>query len=120
MTTSAKHPLPSADSPPQIIVNGPHPGFCGTALFRGVPSIGRLFVAFALFLFGRTSEQGARTVVTAAIAGPETHGRYMCDSKIGNEAPYVLSDEAEVVGRKAWEELKVILEGIEPGVTANI
>lgn len=110
----------SSSSPPPVIVNGPHPGFCRTELFRTIPVLGQVVLGFFLRLLGRSSEEGARTLVAAALAGPESHGRYMCDAKVGNEAPWVRSEEAEQVGRKAWAELLVILEGILPGVTANL
>lgn len=71
-------------------------------------------------LIARTTEVGSRTLVHAAGAGDETHGKYLSDSTIGDPSPLVKSDEGRRVGAKLWVELAEKLEKIQPGVTKNL
>ena len=42
----------------------------------------------AKFLLARTTEAGSRTLVAAAAAGPETHGKYMADCHVSRFVMY--------------------------------
>jgi retinol dehydrogenase-12 len=77
--------------------------------------IGAIFTA----LFARTSEEGARTLVVAASAGKETHGKYMRVGIFMLFAPMILSQDGAKKEEYAWEQLKGKLEGIAPGVVGN-
>jgi NAD(P)-dependent dehydrogenase (short-subunit alcohol dehydrogenase family) len=72
-------------------------------------------------LLGRKVEVGSRTYICAAVAGPESHGSYMTDGVVDNEAlsTFVRSEEGEQVGKRVWKELKGILEEVKPGVTGD-
>lgn len=63
---------------------------------------------------------GSRTLVEAARAGEETHGVYMVDCEVAEVSRWVRSEEGVEAQGRLYEELKGILEGIEPGVTLNI
>lgn len=71
-------------------------------------------------LIGRTTEMGSRTLVAAASAGEESHGKYMTDCLVREPSKWVRSDEGKKSQERVYKELLEILEGIEPGVTKNI
>ncbi len=69
-------------------------------------------------ILGRTTEVGSRTLVAGAIAGPESHGQYMTDSKVAASKGLAKEgDKAADLQHRFWLELKEKLEGIIPGVT---
>ena len=65
-----------------------------------------------LRLIGRTGEVGARTLVSAISAGPETHGQYLSESQVKNASVWVRSDEGKRVQKVIWSELEGILSKI--------
>ena len=67
-------------------------------------------------------QQGSRTLVAAAEAGPESHGKYMHDGKVDDGAlsAFVKSDDGKKAAVKVWDELSEILERIQPGVTKDL
>ncbi|RYP12644.1 hypothetical protein DL767_011179 [Monosporascus sp. MG133] len=69
---------------PKVVLNTACPGFCRTSLYRDVPFPLWLAVPIALLLLGRTSEMGSRTLVKAAVADEETHGKHIVDCSVGN------------------------------------
>ena len=71
-------PLPSrsALSQPEIIVNVACPGLCKTDLGRTFPWFVRYPVLAFQSIFARTSEQGSRTLVSAAGLGHDAHGKF--------------------------------------------
>ena len=72
-----------------------------------------------LRLIGRTAEEGSRTLVHAAAAGEESHGKYLSECRVKPESSFVRSEEGKVVEEWVWKELVWILEGIRPGVTRS-
>ncbi|UPK94516.1 hypothetical protein LCI18_005451 [Fusarium solani-melongenae] len=103
-----------------IIVNCLHPGFCVTQLFRRFPFPFNLIFNLFIALFARTAEMGSRTLLVAAFAGDDTHGRFMFDAKLHEPLRIMQGDEGEKLTQLVWDELVEILEGIVPGVTNNI
>lgn len=93
---------------PSVIVNCPSPGWCKTPLFRQDDggAIGRNM----LRLIGRTAEVGARTLVSAISAGPETHGQYLSESRVKNASLWTRSKEGEKTQKKVWNEVEGILD----------
>ncbi|KAK0250183.1 hypothetical protein LTS09_014609 [Friedmanniomyces endolithicus] len=91
------------------------PGLCHSELQRDVPSSFRPLVNIFMLL-ARTTEVGARTLVHAALAGPETHGKYLSDNRVRACANLVEGAEGPEVQRRVWGELGGILEGIRPGI----
>ncbi|KAK5635378.1 hypothetical protein RRF57_011090 [Xylaria bambusicola] len=65
-----------------------------------------------------TTEQGRRTLVSAGLAGPGSHGQYLEDCKVGESSEMVTQNPD--VGKRLWAELKAKLEEIQPGVTDNL
>jgi retinol dehydrogenase-12 len=103
----------------QVVINALNPGFCRSDLFRHAPFPLNILIWLGLWILGRSAEMGSRTLVHAASAGPEMHGKYLDSCKPWDPSPYVLSEEGKQMRKKLYAELKEILEGIEPGVTAQ-
>lgn len=101
-----------------VILNMLTPGLCHSELARD----GGAFLAVMKFLLARSTEVGSRTLVAAAVAGEESHGRYMVDAEVkdGDLSDFVKSGEGEVAAEKVWGELSEILKAIQPGVTGNL
>lgn len=101
-----------------VIINMLNPGLCHSELARD----GGLFLTFMKFLLARTTEVGSRTLVAAAVAGPESHGKYMTDAQINDDAlsDFVKSADGKEASKKVWKELSEILESIQPGVTSSL
>lgn len=101
----------------RAVINNVNPGWCKTELFRD-NDVGA-GVRLALRLIGRTGEQGARTLVNAAAAGKETHGRYLSECRVKNESRFVRSEEGRRVQERLGRELVDRLEKIQAGVTVH-
>lgn len=101
-----------------VIFNILNPGMCHSELSRDQGS----FASVVKFLVARTTEVGSRTLVAAAAAGPESHGKYMTDGKVNDSAlsSFVRGREGVEVQRRVWNELRDILEKISPGITDNL
>ncbi|KAK0344211.1 hypothetical protein LTR33_018931, partial [Friedmanniomyces endolithicus] len=99
----------------RVTLNFLNPGLCHSELQRDVPSFLRPLVNIFMLL-ARTTEVGARTLVHAALAGPETHGKYLSDNRVRACANLVEGPEGGEVQRRVWGELGGVLEGIRPGI----
>lgn len=100
-----------------VVVNHVNPGLCHSELARDA---GWGLWALKLVL-ARSTEVGSRTLVAGAAAGEESHGKYMTDGCIADEAvsAFVKSEEGRMTQEKVWVQLKAILEKAAPGVTAG-
>jgi len=103
-----------------VTVNTINPGFCHSNLTREVEGAAAYFFTFFKFLFARSSEVGSKTLVHATVAGEETHGKYLSECKVIETAPITQGEKGMLLGKRVWDELREILEEIEPGVTKNI
>lgn len=104
----------------RVIMNSLNPGFAKTDLFRNLPwPFGHVF-NFLTSWAARTPEMASRTLVHAATAGDETHGRYLSSGDIRIEPGFILGEEGKKLSDKIYDELMEVFEGIEPGVMQNI
>ena len=100
-----------------VVLNMVNPGLCHSGLARDS--------GWSLWLlkliFARSTEVGSRTLVAAASAGVESHGAYMTDETVANEAlsPFVSSEAGLKTQGKMWAELGGILETIRPGIMSS-
>lgn len=101
-----------------VIFNMVNPGMCKSELGREAG----IFNSALAFFFARNAEIGAMTLVGAALAGPESIGRYFSDGRMNDGAlsKFVRSPAGEAVGVRVWDELRVILEIVQRGVTGNL
>lgn len=72
-----------AEEKSKVVLNIISPGLTKTALSRDATGMTRFAMFVMKSLMGRTSEEGSRSLVHAATAGPESHGLYFtnCDFK---------------------------------------
>jgi retinol dehydrogenase 12 len=110
----------SVPNKPRVVINSVNPGFCNTDIWRNAPWPIKLVLSFFGWLFGRSPEVGARTLMFAMLAGEESQGKYTGDCMIRDPSPLVCSKEGWVMGRKAYAELLGILESIVPGIRENV
>jgi len=103
-----------------VIVNCLTPGLCKSNFGRDAPLLQKFTMGILISLFGRSTEAGSRTLVSAISAGQESNGCYMEDCLVGSASPYVLSDEGQKMQKKIWRELSESLEKIEPEIMKNV
>jgi NAD(P)-dependent dehydrogenase (short-subunit alcohol dehydrogenase family) len=66
-----------------VVVNLVCPGFCKTELSRNAPPAFRETIAVQHAQYGRTAEDGSRTLLHGAVAGKESHGCLLDTCEIG-------------------------------------
>ncbi len=66
----------------RVIVNLVNPGLCYSALDRNGTPAARFAMAVFRRLLARTTEQGSRTLLHAALAGPESHGKFCSQCQV--------------------------------------
>ncbi|KAF4977807.1 hypothetical protein FZEAL_5714 [Fusarium zealandicum] len=104
----------------RIVVTGLHPGFCGTELFRQLPfPLSLIYKVFSMAI-SRTAEMGSRTLLAAAFAKEDLHGKFMADAELHDFPKIMQGEEGAKLVRRVWDELMGMLEGIESGSTSNI
>ncbi|KAL9636485.1 MAG: hypothetical protein Q9204_002248 [Flavoplaca sp. TL-2023a] len=67
---------------PRVVINCLTPGACHSDFDRELTGMDLFIFRAIKFLLARTTEVGSRTLVAAAAAGEESHGKYMADSKV--------------------------------------
>ena len=100
-----------------ITINLVDPGLCQSELGRHYPSWGFFFIKLVL---ARSTEVGSRTLMHAGSAGKASHGQYLEDCEISEPTAWVSAAEGKEVQERIWDELKVKMERICPGVTTNV
>lgn len=103
-----------------VIVNCLNPGFCRTEFFRHAPFPLSYLLHIGVTLVGRSAEMGSRTLVAAAAAGRESHGRYMDSCVLRDPSALVMSDEGAMLQKRVYDELMEELERIKPGISALV
>jgi retinol dehydrogenase-12 len=93
-----------ANSP--VIVTAVNPGFCKSQLGRNLPLVIRMLSKIMVALFARTTEEGSRQLVWAAVGGAgrefELRGGYVNMANLEEVSDYALSDEGTVVQTRLW------------------
>lgn len=111
----------STSSQPKVILNTLTPGLCRSDFFRDETNpFKRFAIGLAQRIVGRTAKVGSRTLVAGAVAGEESHGKYMADGVVSHESLFVQSGEGKAVGEKVWGELMGKLERVSPGIGTNV
>lgn len=104
----------------KVILNTINPGLCQSSLTRNASWTMWLYMALLKFVLARTTEAGSRTLVAGALAGEESHGKYMSNCMIAEPSDFVRSEDGRETGQRVYRELLDILEGIQPGISKNI
>lgn len=92
-----------------VIVNATCPGLTKTNMTRDFPLIYRIMIAANYFFFGRSAEQGARTLVSATGLGPESHGKFWNNDKYHKMTPFLESERSNKLYQETWDEIRAIL-----------
>ena len=101
---------------PKVVINTLSPGLCHSGLYRHAEWPHTWILPISLLILARTAEMGSRSLVDAASAGEETHGKYLVDCRIHPESNFARSTEGQGVKERAWVECLDILESIHPGI----
>lgn len=72
--------LPVSDS--GVVVNMVNPGLCYSDLGRNVGLLYRMQIGLLRLLMARSTEVGSRTLIHAAVAGVDSHGKYCSECEI--------------------------------------
>lgn len=95
----------------EIVVNAPNPGFCKTGLMKESSGIMKLMVGAFSAGVGRSPQDGAKCIVDAAIVkGSESHGRYLSEAQIKDEAPMARGQEGTQLQGKMWDAITAELK----------
>ncbi|KAJ4393479.1 hypothetical protein N0V93_002691 [Gnomoniopsis smithogilvyi] len=109
--------MPTNDA---VIVNCVNPGFCRTNLFRHAAFPLSYIVKFTLGCLGRDAEMGSRTLMAAAAADRQSHGKYMDSCIVRDPSNLVLSQEGTQLQKRIYQELVGVLEDIRQGISQNV
>lgn len=105
-----------------VVLNLICPGLCKTDLGRHGPQEFKDNLKKMHEDWGRTAEQGSRTLLFGADAGPESHGKLTADGEIRDESftPAWIGGEEGADGRKkVWDDVAAQLEIAQPGCLAK-
>ena len=93
-----------ANSP--VIVTAANPGYCKSELSRNFPFVLRTIDAISKTILARTTEEGSRQLVWAAVGGAgrefELRGGFVSMANLQEVSDYALSDEGSVVQTRVW------------------
>jgi retinol dehydrogenase-12 len=103
-----------------IVINSLDPCFCKTGLAGELTGGFKALFKFFEFIFARPAEEGSRLVVTAAVAGRQTHGGYVRTGALQAYAPFITNEDGVDKSNHVWEQLGRKLEQLQPGIMANV
>ena len=94
-----------ANSP--VIVTAVNPGYCKSQLRRGLSPVYRVLDKIMEALLARTTEEGSRQLVWAAVGGAagrefELRGGYVNMANLQEVSDYALSDEGATMQTRLW------------------
>ncbi|VDC02779.1 unnamed protein product [Peniophora sp. CBMAI 1063] len=112
-----------ADSP--IIVNSANPGFCYSELRRTAPAMLGAFLHLMEYMMARTTEEGSRQYIWAALAGEagdatpvdKLRGAFVSECRVTEPSSYIFTKEGEDCQRRIWDETIEILRSADPKVS---
>ncbi|KAF2810965.1 short-chain dehydrogenase/reductase family protein-like protein [Mytilinidion resinicola] len=97
----------------EVLVTSVCPGAAKSDLSRGYDGLGmRMMKSIINAVLLRTTEQGARSLVSGVTLGKKAHGRFWQHDEIRPPAPLVSGTEGEGLRRKVWAEVIEALANI--------
>ncbi|KAL8639401.1 MAG: hypothetical protein Q9228_003558 [Teloschistes exilis] len=110
-----------AERSSSVIINDTCPGGCSTEALRDFETFPlNLLAGILKFLFCRTAEQGARTIVGATALGVESHGRFWTHDEYKTQSPKLTSNEGKQMQRAMWDETIEVLAAHVPKVRSAV
>ncbi|KAL3450553.1 hypothetical protein BJX65DRAFT_305388 [Aspergillus insuetus] len=105
-----------------VIINSFTPGYCESGLIDDIKGPTRVALNLLKKATARTAEVGGRTLVAAIVPWPESHGKYLNDSRIDDSAlsSFVRSKEGAQAQKKLWKDLMKILRKREDSIDSFI
>ncbi|RAL12595.1 NAD(P)-binding protein [Aspergillus homomorphus CBS 101889] len=105
-----------------VVFNLVCPGLCKTELIRNAPADYKAELTDLHTLYGRTAEDGSRTLLHGAVAGDETHGCLLHSCEMGEiDVPSWVTDEkGKAMQERLWNALAKKVESIQPGCIADL
>ncbi|KAJ5418894.1 uncharacterized protein N7487_002444 [Penicillium crustosum] len=91
--------------PSEVIINDPCPGLVATGFDRGLPFWLKPLMYVLRKLMARTVDEGARTLIYAAVvAGEETHGKFLQSNKVDPGAPILQEKAGQTFIERLWKD----------------
>ncbi|KAL2849408.1 hypothetical protein BJX68DRAFT_267259 [Aspergillus pseudodeflectus] len=105
-----------------VIINSFTPGYCESGLIDDIKGPTRVALNLLKKATARTAEVGGRTLAAAIVPWPESHGRYLNDSRIDDSAlsSFVRSEEGARAQKKLWKDLMEILRKREGSIESLV
>jgi len=107
-----------------VIVTAVNPGYCKSELRRHLPFVIHTLDRIMEALLARTSEEGSRQLLWAAIGGVgcefELRGGYVNNADLQEVSDYALSDEGAMVQTRLWDESVEILSRVAPKFESKV
>ncbi|MCJ1227202.1 hypothetical protein MMC12_003857 [Toensbergia leucococca] len=112
----------SPDGQVQVLVTSCCPGSCKSDLGRQYATswFSKMAIAVLLRLLSRTTEEGSRTLVSAAGLGEEAQGGYWQHDKLQRFGDLVTSSEGKELQQQLWREIVDVLKAKAPGVESLV
>ncbi|KAK3304697.1 uncharacterized protein B0T15DRAFT_398934 [Chaetomium strumarium] len=103
-----------------VIINLVCPGLCVTQLGRNLSEERMAHLREVQAKFGRTAEDGSRTLLHGAVAGVESHGKFLRSCEDGESAVPEWVKEDLALQKNTWDVIAKELEAIEPGCVTKM
>ncbi|KAK6496964.1 hypothetical protein TWF481_001943 [Arthrobotrys musiformis] len=100
-----------------VIINYVNPGLCYSELNRNAPFVLRTQINLLRFFFARSTEVGSRTLLAAAFADEESHGKYSseCVVKENYVPDWMTNESGRLIQQRVWDSLTRKLNTVHPG-----
>ncbi|KAG8214466.1 hypothetical protein J3R82DRAFT_9519 [Butyriboletus roseoflavus] len=94
-----------------------NPGYCVSGITRNLAQKW-LMAMFRTLVFVRSTEEGSRTLVHAAVASDRSmHGRYLSCCEVTEESDFLFTSEGKAFSARLWDETITLLAGIDGRVS---
>ncbi|KAF1815942.1 hypothetical protein P152DRAFT_464624 [Eremomyces bilateralis CBS 781.70] len=100
-----------------VVISCVNPGFCNTGLSRHARFTKRIEMNLMQFLVATTADQGRRTILHAATAGKQSHGKYLSNCEAAEEDPllsFVTNEAGMVMQKRVCDSISRKLNEIQP------
>ncbi|RDW90424.1 uncharacterized protein DSM5745_02199 [Aspergillus mulundensis] len=101
----------------KVVINAVCPGLCKTELVRNCPPAVKQSIVDQHVLYGRTAEDGSRTLLAGAVLGKDSHGTFTsnCEIREDKVPVWAKDEEAKKWQEHLWALIVEELEAVEPG-----